>query len=298
MSTAIEIHEVHKHFGLLHALRGISFSIAEGEFFALLGPNGAGKSTLINILGGLIRADQGAVRIMGHDVVTDYRSARRAVGIVPQELVYDPFFTVREALTIQSGYFGITRNQPWIDELMHQLGLTDKADVNMRKLSGGMKRRVLVALALVHKPAVIVLDEPTAGVDVELRISLWAFIKKLNQEGHTIVLTTHYLQEAEQLCQRVAMLKDGRLLALDSTENLVGRFKLKQVRIKLESGVLPVALAPQLISEDAQGYVLELEDYTGLEKVLGSLREAGSTIQELELAEPDLEDVFVSLMRG
>lgn len=298
MSTAIEIHEVHKHFGLLHALRGISFSIAEGEFFALLGPNGAGKSTLINILGGLIRADQGTVRIMGHDVIIDYRNARRSVGIVPQELVYDPFFTVREALTIQSGYFGITRNQPWIDELMHQLGLTDKADVNMRKLSGGMKRRVLVALALVHKPAVIVLDEPTAGVDVELRISLWAFIKNLNQEGHTIVLTTHYLQEAEQLCHRVAMLKDGRLLALDSTENLVGRFKLKQVRIKLESGVLPVALSPQLISEDAQGYVLGLEDYTGLEKVLGSLREAGSTIQELELAEPDLEDVFVSLMRS
>ncbi|MBP8902504.1 MAG: ABC transporter ATP-binding protein, partial [Thiobacillaceae bacterium] len=197
MAAAVRLRGLHKRFPRVHALRGIDLEIAEGEFFALLGPNGAGKTTLISILAGLTRATDGSVSIMGFDVARQYRQARRALGVVPQELVYDPFFTVRETLRLQSGYFGLRRNDAWIDELLANLGLADKADTYTRLLSGGMKRRVLVAQALVHKPPVIVLDEPTAGVDVELRQSLWHFIRRLNRDGHTILLTTHYLEEAE-----------------------------------------------------------------------------------------------------
>jgi len=181
----------------LRALAGVSLAVEEGEFFGLLGPNGAGKTTLINVVAGLARPDSGTATVMGADVAADYRRARRMLGVVPQELVFDPFFTVRETLRIQSGYFGIRRNDSWIEEVMHHLDLTAKADVNMRALSGGMKRRVLVAQALAHQPPVIVLDEPTAGVDVELRQGLWQFVRRLNRDGHTIVLTTHYLEEAE-----------------------------------------------------------------------------------------------------
>ena len=213
-AVAISFRHVGKTYtgsrGTLRALDDVSFDIGQGEFFGLLGPNGAGKTTLISILAGLARATEGAVTVMGHDVVTDYAAARKALGIVPQELVFDPFFSVRETLRIQSGYFGVKGNEAWIDEVLAELGLTDKAHANMRQLSGGMKRRVLVAQALVHRPPVIVLDEPTAGVDVELRQMLWKFIARLNREGHTVLLTTHYLEEAEALCHRIAMLKAGR----------------------------------------------------------------------------------------
>jgi len=202
----------------------VSLEVRQGEFFGLLGPNGAGKTTLISIIAGLARADAGRVSVMGADVVADYRRARRLLGVVPQELVFDPFFTVRETLRIQSGYFGLRANDAWIEEVMHHLDLTGKADANMRSLSGGMKRRVLVAQALVHKPPVIVLDEPTAGVDVELRQGLWQFVTRLNRDGHTVVLTTHYLEEAEEHCERIAMLKAGRIVALDSTKNLLANF--------------------------------------------------------------------------
>ena len=223
--SAIEFKHLSKNYGSLLALDDINLVIEEGEFFGLLGPNGAGKTTLISILAGLCRPTTGSATVMGHDVQLNFRQARRLLGIVPQELVFDPFFNVRETLEFQSGYFGIKNNGDWIDEVMHHLGLTDKAQKNMRSLSGGMKRRVLVAQALVHRPPVIVLDEPTAGVDVELRQSLWKFISRLNQEGHTIVLTTHYLEEAEQLCHRIAMLKKGQIVALDSTANLLARVK-------------------------------------------------------------------------
>ena len=210
--------------GELQALRGVSFDIEAGEFFGLLGPNGAGKTTLISILAGLARASGGRVQVLGHDVQTDYAAARRALGVVPQELVFDPFFSVRETLRIQSGYFGVKHNDAWIEELLANLGLADKAGANMRQLSGGMKRRVLVAQALVHKPPVIVLDEPTAGVDVELRQTLWHFISQLNrQQGSTVLLTTHYLEEAEALCGRIAMLKKGELVALEKTSDLLQR---------------------------------------------------------------------------
>ncbi|MDB5967359.1 MAG: transporter related protein, partial [Polaromonas sp.] len=228
----------------LKALDAVTFDIQPGEFFGLLGPNGAGKTSLISILAGLSRASSGAVSVHGSDVVTDYAEARRKLGIVPQELVFDPFFTVREALRIQSGYFGIKNNGSWIDELLSSLGLADKADANMRQLSGGMKRRVLVAQALVHKPRVIVLDEPTAGVDVELRQTLWQFIARLNRQGSTVLLTTHYLEEAEALCSRVAMLKQGRVVALAQTSELLKAASSNVLRFKIDSE-LPRHLAEQ-----------------------------------------------------
>ncbi|MDF9789048.1 ABC transporter ATP-binding protein [Polynucleobacter sphagniphilus] len=224
MHAAISVKNISKCYGALQALDNVSLTIGPGEFFGLLGPNGAGKTTLISILAGLVSADSGSAAIMGANVQADFRQARRMLGVVPQELVFDPFFTVRETLQFQSGYFGIKNNEAWIDEIIANLGLTNKADSNMRSLSGGMKRRVLVAQALVHRPPVIILDEPTAGVDVELRQSLWQFISRLNQDGHTIVLTTHYLEEAEALCQRIAMLKQGKIVALDTTANLLSRY--------------------------------------------------------------------------
>ncbi len=225
MTFAVEVDSISKRYasarGQVQALSEVSLKIAQGEFLALLGPNGAGKTTLIQILAGLVRPSAGSARVMGFDVVTDPVHARRALGVVPQELVFDPFFTVREALQIQSGFFGLRRNDDWIDELLHHLGLANKAESNMRALSGGMKRRVLVAQALVHRPPVIVLDEPTAGVDVELRQSLWAFVQRLNRDGHTVMLTTHYLEEAESLCNRVVLLKSGRVIADEKTEALL-----------------------------------------------------------------------------
>jgi ABC-2 type transport system ATP-binding protein len=273
----------------------VTLDIEEGEFFGLLGPNGAGKTTLINIVAGLARADAGKVSVFGADVLTEYQRARRMLGVVPQELVFDPFFTVRETLRIQSGYFGIRRNDAWIDEVMHHLDLTAKADVNMRALSGGMKRRVLVAQALVHKPRVIVLDEPTAGVDVELRQGLWQFVRRLNREGHTVVLTTHYLEEAELYCNRIAMLKSGRVAALDSTRNLLETFSGLLVRLRLDGDGLPELAPAQVLAREGALLTLRLASARELEGVLARLREAGVGIVELELEQPDLEDVFLRL---
>jgi ABC-2 type transport system ATP-binding protein len=296
MTVAIEALNVEKRYGALQALAGVSLSVAEGEFFGLLGPNGAGKTTLISIVAGLARASAGEVRVMGADVVTDYRRARRMLGVVPQELVFDPFFSVRETLRIQSGYFGLTKNDDWIEEIMTNLDLVSKADTNMRSLSGGMKRRVLVAQALVHKPPVIVLDEPTAGVDVELRQALWEFIRRLNRDGHTVVLTTHYLEEAEALCTRIAMLKLGKVVALDSKANLVNRLHNLRLRVRIE-GKLPEALASGDHGRDGE-HVFWLHDYADLEPTLAALRQGGCRIEEMDLEQPDLEDVFLEIMRA
>jgi len=296
MTPAIQIRQVHKRFGAVQALAGIDLEVAPGEFFGLLGPNGAGKTTLINVLAGLARADSGSVRVMGYDVVAEYRDSRRALGVVPQELVFDPFFSVRETLRIQSGYFGLKHNDAWIDEVMHHLDLTGKADANMRSLSGGMKRRVLVAQALVHKPPVIVLDEPTAGVDVELRQGLWEFVRGLNRDGHTIVLTTHYLEEAEALCARIAMLKQGRIVALDTTSNLVNRLDNLYLKLRIAGAALPAALAARVRDSRDAVHTLRLRSYAEVEGVLAQVREAGAQIEELELLQPDLEDVFVQMM--
>ncbi len=282
--------------GPLQALDAVSFNIHQGEFFGLLGPNGAGKTTLISILAGLSRATGGQVTVMGHDVVTDYAHARRALGLVPQELVFDPFFTVRETLRIQSGYFGVSNNDAWIDELLTELGLADKANSNMRQLSGGMKRRVLVAQALVHKPPVIVLDEPTAGVDVELRQTLWQFISKLNRQGHTVLLTTHYLEEAEALCSRIAMLKKGHVVALDSTSALLAGTASTMLRFKTDAA-LPAALLP-LARVTGRIVQLKAHDADEVEHILSTLRAAAVKIEDLEIGRADLEDVFLEIMQG
>lgn len=297
MTHAISIDAVSKRFASLQALDHISFTVEHGEFFALLGPNGAGKTTLISAMAGLSRADSGQIRIMGHDVVAESRAARMKLGVVPQELVFDPFFTVRETLTFQSGYFGIRHNDAWVDELLHKLGLTDKANVNMRALSGGMKRRVMVAQALVHRPPVIVLDEPTAGVDVELRQSLWAFVKELNAAGHTIVLTTHYLEEAEALCSRIAMMKKGQLIALENKHTLLSRSAAREVSLQL-SGPLPASLQPLSLRQQDGRHILALPDIAKLEQVLSELRLAAVEVRELSVHETDLEQVFVKLMHG
>jgi len=293
---AIKINGVHKYFGNLHALKGVDLTIAPGEFFALLGPNGAGKSTLISILAGLIKPTTGDVSVMGFDVVNQYQQARQLLGIVPQELVFDPFFNVREMLRFQAGYFGYGReNDAWIDEILEGLGLTDKAHTNMRKLSGGMKRRALIAQALAHKPPVIVLDEPTAGVDVELRQMLWSFIKKLNQNGHTIILTTHYLEEAEALCSRVAMMKQGEIVALDSTANLLNKFSGKHLRLTLGDVALPLGLQALLRHQEKGIFTFALRDTEQIELVLSALRLANIKVLDMQLSEADLEDVFLSL---
>lgn len=294
MRPAVEALQVARRFGSVQALCGVDLTVEEGEFFGLLGPNGAGKTTLISILAGLTLADSGTARILGHDVVTDYRAARRLLGVVPQELVFDPFFSVRETLRIQAGYFGLRNVDAWIDEILAHLDLTSKADANMRSLSGGMKRRVLVGQALVHKPPVIVLDEPTAGVDVELRQSLWAFIRKLNQDGHTIILTTHYLEEAEALCERIAMLKAGRVVALDTKRNLLSQFA--GLTVRLVAHHVPAAWLPRVLRHEGNVHFIGLDRYADLEGLLAALRVESIEIRELALQETDLEQVFLRIM--
>ncbi|WP_137917818.1 ABC transporter ATP-binding protein [Hydrogenophaga sp. 2FB] len=296
--SAVSFQQVSKTYatprGELHALQSVSFDIEPGEFFGLLGPNGAGKTTLISVLAGLARATSGRVLVHGSDVQADYATARRKLGVVPQELVFDPFFNVREALRIQSGYFGIQRNDAWIDELLEGLGLADKATANMRQLSGGMKRRVLIAQALVHKPPVIVLDEPTAGVDVELRQTLWQFVSDLNKRlGSTVLLTTHYLEEAEALCGRIAMLKQGRVVALETTSALLARAASNVLRFKTDAA-LPTDLAVQA---RITGRVVQLpaNDALAVERILARLREVGVSPEDIEIRKADLEDVFLDL---
>jgi len=298
MKKAIVFNKVKKNFGKLEALKGIDLTIEEGEFFALLGPNGAGKSTLINILAGLAKPSSGSIKVMGYDVIQDYQNARRSLGIVPQELVFDPFFNVREMLRFQAGYFGKGReNDDWIDEVIEGLDLQDKANTNMRMLSGGMKRRALIAQALVHKPPVIVLDEPTAGVDVELRKKLWQFIKKLNQKGHTIVLTTHYLEEAETLCSRVAMMDQGKIVALDKTKNLLKRFSAKNLnlRLDLKDKKIPASIQKLMKNLDHHSISFLIEEIAEVEFIISELKKSKIKMLDMELTNSDLENVFLKL---
>lgn len=294
--TALKIADARKTYANgFTALHGVDFEVNEGEFFALLGPNGAGKTTLISAMAGLSRLSSGDIWVMGHHVERDAYAARMNLGVVPQELVFDPFFTVREALRFQSGYFGIRHNDDWIDEILANLGLADKAETNTRRLSGGMKRRVMVAQAMVHRPPVIVLDEPTAGVDVELRQSLWAFMRSLNQAGHTIVLTTHYLEEAEEHCHRVAVLKQGRLVALDETRHLLQNGRGVRVLLRTDQ-TLPEAFSAHIQSSDSPNqYVLAFNDFNALSDGIARLRQCGIGIADLAVLENDLEHVFLQL---
>ncbi len=299
MVPAVTISQIHKNYGRLKALCNVDFTIDQGSFFGLLGPNGAGKSTLINIMAGLAHATGGSMQVMGYDVKKKWRQARQVIGVVPQELAYDPFFTVREMLRLQSGYFGNDHtNYPWIDELIEKLNLGEKADANLMQLSGGMKRRVLIAQALVHKPKVVVLDEPTAGVDVELRKVLWKFIRQLHENGHTILLTTHYLEEAESLCDRIAILDKGSLIALDTTKALLDRYPYRLLHLTLRNAAceLPDSIKEKVASFTGNELTLRLHhDRDRIGHVLDTLHSANITFSDLKTDEPGLEDVFIAL---
>lgn len=295
---AISLRSVSKRYGNLQALNEVSFDIRQGEFFGLLGPNGAGKSTLISAIAGLIKVNGGSISILGADVEKDYRKARINLGVVPQEIVMDPFFTVRETLEFQSGYFGLRNNAKWIKELLEQLGLSDKADSNMRKLSGGMKRRVLIAQALVHKPKVLVLDEPTAGVDVELRQSMWRFVRRLHEEGHTIVLTTHYLEEAEELCDRIAIINKGKLLALETKQDLLARGLGSKLLVRATQPIETIPVEYQDRVSRLEGNEVELtihRDSDSIMQILDRLRAASISIEYVSVLSDSLEDVFIRM---
>ncbi len=282
------------------ALKGIDLIVPRGSFFALLGPNGAGKSTLINIIAGLVLKTSGTVKICGYDHIKDMRNARKSIGVVPQELILDTFFTVREALDIHAGYYGVAKNKRRTQEIIDALGLSDKADVNSRRLSGGMRRRLLVAKALVHNPPVLILDEPTAGVDVELRTQLWEYVKSLNKQGTTVLLTTHYLEEAEALCDRIAVINNGKLVACDAKENLLKIMDskelvitpldniatipetMKNLKARLDSGKIIINYQPSKIT---------------IQEILNQVAEAQINVRDLTTREANLEDVFVHLTR-
>ncbi|MFA9461847.1 ABC transporter ATP-binding protein [Thiohalorhabdus sp. Cl-TMA] len=296
--AAISIQGIRKSFGKLQALKGIDLEIQRGEFFGLLGPNGAGKSTLISTIAGLVVPDGGKVEVLGNDTVKNYRHARRNIGVVPQEVVYDPFFTVEEVIRNQAGYFGVRDMGGWLDELLDALELDDKRDANMRQLSGGMKRRVLIAQALAHRPPIAILDEPTAGVDVELRRSLWEFTRRLNGEGMTVVLTTHYLEEAEELCDRIAIIHNGAVQALDTKDALLARDTTRSLCVTLEDAAarIPETLTPFLADRDGEEVHLRFnkEEHSPVE-LLNRFQEAGVAVKDLHTFSPSLEDIFRSL---
>ncbi|MFP4614748.1 MAG: ATP-binding cassette domain-containing protein [Thiohalorhabdus sp.] len=293
--AAISIQGIRKSFGKLQALKGIDLEVRQGEFFGLLGPNGAGKSTLISTIAGLVVPDGGRVEVLGHDTVRDFRHARRSIGVVPQEVVYDPFFTVEEVIRNQAGYFGVRNMGGWLDELLNALELDDKREANMRQLSGGMKRRVLIAQALAHRPSIAILDEPTAGVDVELRHSLWEFAQRLNDEGMTVVLTTHYLEEAEELCDRIAIIHHGEVQALDTKDALLARDTTRSLCVTLaDAGAeVPETLAPFVAEREGRQVRLRFdkEQHNPVE-LLNRFQDAGIAVTDLQTSSPSLEDVF------
>ena len=301
MEKAIVFKNIKKSYGSVKAVNGINLTIYQGEFFGLLGPNGAGKSTLINMLAGIVKSTSGSIKAMGFDVEKNYQEARHSLGIVPQELVFDPFFNVREMLRFQAGYFGKGReNYDWIDEVLERLDLTEKAFTNMRQLSGGMKRRALIAQALAHRPPIIVLDEPTAGVDVELRQRLWCFMKDLNQSGHTIVLTTHYLEEAENLCKRIAMVNRGKLVALDDTKKLIRKNSSKNLNIKIDNKdvqkVLKILKNFKVFIEN-EILTITLEELDELNNIIVLLKKNKIKFFDIQTTEPDLEKVFLQMTK-
>ena len=299
--AAISILDLQKTYqGGKRALDGISLDVPRGEIFGLLGPNGAGKSTLINILAGLVTKSGGSASIWGFDIDQHPRNAKRSIGVVPQEILFDPFFTPKEALELQAGLYGIPKSDRRTAELLRAVHLEDKADAYARTLSGGMKRRLLVAKAMVHSPPILVLDEPTAGVDIELRRQLWAYVRELNQQGVTVVLTTHYLEEAEQLCDRIAIINHGQVVANEPTRTLIAKAQEKSVVVTFDRDISEVPTATcfdniRLIDERT----LEIsyrKDRVNAGEVLGALASAGLEIVDVKTKDPDLEDVFLSLV--
>lgn len=283
------------------ALKGVDLDIPQGSVFGLLGPNGAGKSTLINILAGLVIKTAGQVTIWGFDQDRNPRQSRAAIGVMPQELNLDPFFTPREALEVQAGLYGVPRAQRRSDEILRMVGLEDKAGAYARTLSGGMRRRLLLAKALVHHPHVLVLDEPTAGVDIELRQILWENVRRLNRDGMTIILTTHYLEEAEEMCDEIAIINEGEVVARDSTARLLGRLDGKTMIIQPESEVTALPEGPGLeVTRRADGAIVIAyrAGETGAEAVLAAVRAAGISIRDVRTEQADLQDVFLDLTRS
>ena len=301
MLPAVTVSNISKNFGDVQALKDVDFTIEHGSFFGLLGPNGAGKSTLINITAGLVRATEGNIKVLGHDVRTQWRLSRKDLGVVPQELAYDPFFTVQEMLRLQSGYFGLNpSNYSWIEEILKNLDLADKTHVNIGKLSGGMKRRLLIAQALVHKPSVVVLDEPTAGVDVELRRALWKFFRFLNKKGHTIILTTHYLEEAEAMCERIAILNHGKVAALDEKTELLKRYPYRILKLRFKDGEglnrIPDAVKEKIVSTENGEIKLRLhKEKDKIGAIMEELHKAKVVFADLHTEDPGLEEVFIAL---
>ncbi|MGM0444692.1 MAG: ABC transporter ATP-binding protein [Fibrobacterota bacterium] len=301
MEPAIQIEGISKAYGNVQALDDIDLTIYRGEFFGLLGPNGAGKTTLIGILGSLVRSDRGSITVLGDDITAAPKRVKRRIGIVPQEISLDPFLSVRDTLRIQSGYFGIPRNEDMIDEVLDALGLRNKEDASPRTLSGGMRRRLLIAKALIHDPEIVVLDEPTAGVDIELRTSLWQYVRRLNERGKTIILTTHYLEEAEQLCSRIAILNHGRTAAVDTKDNLMNRINRKILRLYHDRPLPPLPHGccwNHRHSESARGgirsdFELPREDIDGFIRFLAG---TDVLIRDMELMSPKLEEIFMELV--
>jgi ABC-2 type transport system ATP-binding protein len=297
MPTAVETEDLAKRYRGVEALRGVTLSIEQGEIFALLGPNGAGKTTWISIVCGLVRATAGAARVHGHDVVREPMAARRLIGLVPQEVNFDPFFSPREALRFQMGYFGQRPDDARVDEVLAAVNLTEKADVGARELSGGMKRRLLIAKALVHRPRVVFLDEPTAGVDVALRRDLWTYVRGLRAAGTTIVLTTHYLEEAEALADRIAVIDNGRLVSLDTPERLIALHGQRRLHVTFAApprGPLPELLAALGPRSDGTTLDLPLPAGGDLGALLSALAQVGAIV-DLKTEQPTLEQVFLEL---
>lgn len=300
--NAIEINKLSKSYGQLQALKEVDLSIQPGEFFGLLGKNGAGKSTLINLLAGLNKPTSGNAIILGADVVKEPNRAKQNLGVVPQEIVQDVFFNIKQLLFLQAGYYGISKKkaEPWVNDLLALLQLTQKANANMRTLSGGMKRRWMVAMALVHQPSVLVLDEPTAGVDIELRKNLWDFVTALHQKGRTVVLTTHYLQEAEKLCDRIGILHQGQLVALEKKQTLLARHPFRMLNLTFETA--PPFCPEQIkifvhkILNDEKTWILRLHrQKDSVQDILLALSEAHFKVSDLFIVEPTLEEVFLSI---
>lgn len=302
-AAAISIQQLEKTYqGGKRALDGVSIDVPRGEIFGLLGPNGAGKSTLINILAGLVNKSAGSVSIWGFDIDRRPRNAKYSIGIVPQEILFDPFFTPKETLELQAGLYGVPKARRRTMELLRAVRLEDKADAYSRTLSGGMKRRLLVAKAMVHSPPILVLDEPTAGVDIELRQQLWAYVRQLNRDGVTIVLTTHYLEEAEELCDRIAIINHGRVIANETTRTLVGMALEKAVEVTVDRDLERAPDAPcfdriELIGTRVLAITYR-KDRVNAGDVLATLQRDGLGIVDVSTREADLEDVFLNLTRA
>ena len=283
------------------ALRGVDLVIPRGSMFGLLGPNGAGKSTLINILAGIVNKTGGTAAIWGRDIDERPRDARAALGVVPQEIVADVFFTPREALEVQAGFYGVPKDERRSDELLAALGLSDKANAYVRALSGGMKRRLMVAKALVHNPPILILDEPTAGVDVELRRQLWEYVRRINAEGVTILLTTHYLEEAQELCDTIAIMNRGEVVACEPTSQLLRRLDTRNVVVtpETELSAVPFVAGFDVVARANGAFAISYKKgQSSVEQVLAAVRAAGITISDITTEDPDLEDVFLALTYG